>query len=361
MHRINGTQPRGHASRPSAVGSLAAVVVATLLAGCSSGQSLATGVDGEPTAPPIASHAASTTSPSIPASGPSDSGPTAVLTAARTPSPSGTSARPAQASTTPRRHGLWRPRPGTTWQWQITGTVDASVSPAAMFDVDLQDAVPSQRTITVPGFGRVHWPRGDNAGVVARLHARGKVVICYLDSGAWENYRPDQALFTTSVLGSDTGWPGERWLDIRRSSCRRFAPLIWARLDLARSVGCDGVEPDQNNPVGNAPGFPIVLADQTAWYLEVARQAHARGLSVGMKNGIESIGPETVAAFDWALNEECFQYDECGALRPFIRAGKAVFQVEYVGSTSSFCPAARAMRFSSMKKRLTLDAWRRTC
>ncbi len=33
--------------------------------------------------------------------------------------------------------------------------------------------------------------------------------------------------------------------------------------------------------------------------------------------------------FDAALNEQCFQYDECNRLRPFMSAGKAVFTVEY--------------------------------
>jgi len=113
--------------------------------------------------------------------------------------------------------------------------------------------------------------------------------------------------------------------------------------------------------MGNNPGFPITFANQRAWYLEVARQAHARRLSVGMKNGIESIDARTVAAFDWALNEECFQYSECEALRPFIAARKAVFQVEYEGNPAVFCPSARSLRFSSMKKRLELDAWRIVC
>jgi hypothetical protein len=256
---------------------------------------------------------------------------------------------------------VWKPKPGTTWQWQITGVVNTEISRAAMFDVDLQDAVPYTRTVRVSGFGTVTWPRGDNAGVIKRLHAKGKKVICYMDSGAWESYRPDARLFPRSVIGKSTGWSGERWLDIRSSAWSRFAPLIWARMDVARAIGCDGVEPDQNNPVGNDPGFPISYAQQKAWYLVVARAAHARGLSVGMKNGVESVDAQTVAAFDWALNEECFQYRECGVMRRFVSAGKAVFQVEYRGSTAVFCPTARRYGFSTIKKRLDLGVWRIAC
>jgi hypothetical protein len=270
---------------------------------------------------------------------------------------------PTPAPTPPpqRPSGIWKPKPGTTWQWQITGRVDTTVTPADMYDIDMQDAVPSARSVSVPGFGTVNWAKGDNAGVIDTLHKLGKVVICYMDSGAWESYRPDASLFPASVLGNSTGWDGERWLDLRPASRASFAPLIWSRMDVARSIGCDGIEPDQNNPIGNDPGFPIAVTDQTSWYLEVATQAHARGLSVGMKNGIESINAATVSAFDWALNEECFQYDECDTLAPFVRAGKAVFQVEYQGNASTFCPVAIEDRFSTMKKRLELGSWRQTC
>ena len=31
--------------------------------------------------------------------------------------------------------------------------------------------------------------------VVRKLHSRGRKVICYLDVGSWENYRPDRNAF----------------------------------------------------------------------------------------------------------------------------------------------------------------------
>ncbi|MBT8227581.1 MAG: endo alpha-1,4 polygalactosaminidase, partial [Dactylosporangium sp.] len=234
---------------------------------------------------------------------------------------------------------VWRPAPGTSWQWQIVGRVDAPYRAVHMYDIDLTDAVPRAMTLTPAGFPAVRWPAGTNAGVIDRLHAAGKTVICYLDTGAWERYEPDAALFPGTpgwrgedagdVIGNSTGWDDEYWLDIRPGRRAAFAPIIWSRLELAKRIGCDGVEPDQNNPWGNDPGPSISLSDEKSWYLEVAGQAHARGLSVGMKNGVEIIDAELVAAFDWSLNEECFFYDECDRLRPFVAAGKAVFQVEY--------------------------------
>jgi hypothetical protein len=263
---------------------------------------------------------------------------------------------------------VWRPAPGTSWQWQITGTVDPTL-PVDMYDIDLFDAQPGGLYV-VPGFGTVEVPRGPNAGIVERLHAAGRTVVCYLDTGAWESYRPDAALFPRSVIGSQTyassgaPWTGERWLDLRRASWARFEPLIAARLDLAARSGCDGVEPDQNNPVGNEPGFPVTLADQKAWYLHIARLAHDRGLSVGQKNGIETTDADTVAAFDWNLNEQCRRYDECDVLQGFVDAGKAVFHVEYVEdgmTTAAFCREDVEDRFDGLLKRLELGAWRRSC
>jgi hypothetical protein len=296
--------------------------------------------------------------------------PTATTSPSASPSPTTTpSSSPSATPTAPvttgpaAPAGIWRPQPGTSWQWQITGTVDTSL-PVEMYDIDLFDAQPQATTYDVAGFGRVTVPRGDNAGVIDRLHASGKVVVCYLDTGAWEDYRPDAALFPTTVRGNTTGWSGERWLDIRRAAWPSFEPLIAARLDLARRSGCDGVEPDQNNPWGNQPGFTISLADQKTWYLEVAQLAHDRGLSVGQKNGIETTDADTVAAFDWNLNEECRMYSECQVLDQFVAAGKAVFHVEYVDegmTVDAFCPQDRLDRFDGLLKRLDLALWRQPC
>lgn len=255
--------------------------------------------------------------------------------------------------------GWWVPAPHTSWQWVITGSVDPTLN-VAMYDIDLYDSQPAASSYVVPGFGTVNVPKGPNAGIIANLHNRGRIVICYLDTGAWESYRPDQALFPKSVIGNSTGWSGERWLDIRQKSWPLFEPLIAARLDLAVRSGCDGVEPDQNNPIGNNPGFPITLADQGTWYLHIAALAHARNLSVGMKNGIESVNATMAATFDWALNEECWQYRECSLMAPFVNAGKAVFHVEYRGDPTQWCPKVPA-GFSSMKKKLSLNNYRVAC
>ena len=231
----------------------------------------------------------------------------------------------------------WRPRPGTTWQWQLSGTLDLGVD-AQVYDVDLFTT---------------------SAAQVAALHRAGRRVVCYLDAGSWEPGRPDSARFPAAVRGKVMdGWPDERWLDVRRLDL--LEPVLAARLDLCRSKGFDGVEPDNVDGYANDTGFPLTAADQLRFNRRLAALAHARGLAVGLKNDLDQV-PQLVGAFDFAVNEECAQYGECDVLRPFVAAGKAVFHAEYELTTDRFCPTSRRLRLSSVRKRLDLDAWRQTC
>jgi hypothetical protein len=51
-------------------------------------------------------------------------------------------------------------------------------------------------------------------------------------AGWFEDWRPDVAQFPKPLLGKGhSGWPGERWLDIRKT--KMLAPILEARLDLA--------------------------------------------------------------------------------------------------------------------------------
>lgn len=95
------------------------------------------------------------------------------------------------------------------------------------------------------------------------------------------------------------------------------------RLDLAKSKGCDGVEPDNIDAYiqVNGGGFKVTYQDQLNYNIWLAREAHARNLSIGLKNDVDQV-KDLVSHFDWALNEECYQYNECDTLLPFIRGKK---------------------------------------
>ncbi|MGW1767479.1 endo alpha-1,4 polygalactosaminidase [Streptomyces sp. NPDC002073] len=232
--------------------------------------------------------------------------------------------------------GHWQPRPGLAWQWQLSGRLDRSVD-VPVYDVD--------------GFTT-------GAADVAALHRDGRRVICYLSTGAWEDFRPDAGDFPRAVVGRPNGWEGERWLDIRR--IRVLEPLMARRLDMCRAKGFDAVEPDNMDGYRNRTGFPLTAADQLRYNRLVARLAHERGLAVGLKNDLDQI-PQLVGDFDFAVNEQCAEYAECERLTPFVRAGKAVFHAEYELPVARFCAQSRRLGLSSLLKEYELGPWRRNC
>jgi hypothetical protein len=61
-----------------------------------------------------------------------------------------------------------------------------------------------------------------------------------------------------------------------------------ARMDLAVQKQCDGVDPDNVNGYETDTGFNLTASDQISFNVFIAQQAHNRGLSVGLKNGILS-------------------------------------------------------------------------
>jgi uncharacterized protein (TIGR03437 family) len=231
----------------------------------------------------------------------------------------------------------WTPPANTSWQWQLSGKLDTTVN-AAMYDIDLFT---------------------NNASIVSSLHSQGKRVVCYVSAGSWENFRPDASSFPESVKGLPLdGYPDERWLDIRNLDV--LGPILSARLDMCKAKGFDAVEPDNVDGFSNNSGFPLTYADQIRFNTWIANAAHARGLSVGLKNDLDQ-AKDLQPMFDWALNEQCFEYGECNKLNPFSIAGKAVFHVEYNLDTSAFCPQANVMNFNSMLKHDTLDSYRVAC
>jgi hypothetical protein len=246
--------------------------------------------------------------------------------AGRSPAASPGEPRPAVRQAVTQAPGdWWQPPAGTSWQWQLTGLpLDASFD-VDMYDVDLFDT---------------------DARTVAALQAEGRKVICYLSAGSWEDWRPDADQFPDAVLGKRyRGWPGERWLDIRQ-------------IDL--------LAPDNVDGYTNDTGFPLTYQDQLDYNRWLADEAHARGLSIGLKNDGEQAF-DLLADFDWAMVEDCFAADECSQFAPFVAAGKAVFAAEYTDEwrldrfVSEVCPQAVTLGFRLLLKDRDLDAWQHDC
>ena len=235
----------------------------------------------------------------------------------------------------------WKPTPGTTWDWQLKVPIDPTLN-VEVYDIDMFE---------------------NDAHVVHDLHMRGKKVICYVNMGAWENWRPDAAKVPPHLRGAQYhGFPDENWLDIR--DITGLTPFVHSRLNIARDMGCDAVEPDNMDgydTMAHEPtGFPLTFIHQVVYNRYVASQAHVRGMAVGLKNNVAQI-EELVGDFDFHVSEQCFEHMECEKLLPFIKAGKPVFEAEYTLPTSAFCPQAKMLQISAIKKMVTLDTWREVC
>ena len=234
----------------------------------------------------------------------------------------------------------WQPDVDTTWQWHLSETIDTSFD-VDMYDVDLFET---------------------DASVVQALKDQGRTVICYISVGSWEDWRPDAGQFPAGVIGKAYGgWPGEKWLDIRQIDL--LAPILGPRLDECAAKGFDGVEPDNIDAYTNNTGFPLTYADQMAFNIWLAQEAHARGLSIGLKNDSEQVA-DLLPYFDWALTEDCFDQGWCEDMLPFIQAGKPVFAAEYSDTgiaLDDFCLQANEMKISAILKNRNLDAYRQAC
>ncbi|CAF1401160.1 unnamed protein product [Rotaria magnacalcarata] len=229
-------------------------------------------------------------------------------------------------------NGYWKPIPLTTWTLQLHGNINTEKN-VTMYNIDLWDA--SESTI-------------------GQLKKVGKKVICHFSAGTYEEWRLDENLFPNSVKGNKLqNWMRERWLDIRQIN--KLAPAMSARLNLATKKGCDGVELDNVDAYmvnNNRSGFRLSYNDQLKYNIWLAKEAHQRNLSVGLKNDLDQI-KDLVEYFDWALNKQCWEYKTCDMLQPFIKANKAIFNFEH--RTMNRCPQAIQKKFSSIQSPKSLD------
>ena len=191
------------------------------------------------------------------------------------------------------------------------------------------------------------------------LQTSGKKVICYFSAGSYEEWRSDSSLFNSSDLGKTLdGWEDEKCLDIRSTNVHT---IMKARLDLAVEKGCDGVEPDNMDGYANESGFNLNANDELNFNRLIANEAHSRNLSVGLKNDLDQI-PELVDYYDFAANEQCFEFDECETLSPFTDQGKPVFNAEYkteyindLTTRQNLCNESNTLQFSTLILPLDLD------
>ena len=284
----------------------------------------------------------------------------------------GAGGEPASAGPPP----LWRPPPAARWQYQLessggrhasTGGIDVGICEPPhsgggcvhpdVFDIDLYvDGRVSGNDHTV-----------DTAAVNA-IHGRGAHAICYMSAGTAERFRSDYHKYVSfdrrhhhSLIGKPFSrrFPNEYWLNLKNGRGQRDFVLgrVEARTAKCARAGFDGVEYDVVDAYAQGhrvTGWHISARNQLVFDRALAGIAHRNGLSVALKNDLGQV-PKLEPRFDYAINEQCFQFRECTnnpapGYTAFTRAGKAVFQVEYQIPPKRFCGRATALGIDSIKK-----------
>lgn len=248
---------------------------------------------------------------------------------------------------------VWQPAPGTTWQIVLNSVLDIdddapAVTPdVAVFDIDMflhQDST-----------------------VIANLHKLGKKVICYFSAGSYEPGRPDSHKFREEDLGDGVqGWVGERWLNISSPVVRS---IMEERIELASRMGCDAIDPDNVDGYQNVNGLDLTSDESIDLIRFLVDKAHDRNLAVGLKNAFDII-PNVIDIVQFAVNEQCAEFKNCGNLKPFVKADKPVFHIEYpkgaggkvaAADSDGACNARGSAGFSTIIKAVDLGDWAEYC
>lgn len=188
--------------------------------------------------------------------------------------------------------------------------------------------------------GAAYDPRSTVRGIVARDRAaepaEGHYSICYVNGfqtqpderAFWLEQHPDLVL--TDGSGSpvvDPEWPDEMILDISTAANRvALAAIVGGWIDGCADAGFDAVEIDNLDTFAR---FADRLAadDAVEYAASLSRHAHDRGVAIGQKNAAELLRERARTDFDFAIVEECNEFDECDE---FIDVyGELVLVIEY--------------------------------
>jgi hypothetical protein len=282
----------------------------------------------------------------------------------------------------------WKPSVKARWQYQLQGSPAAgggcrfkstgfvNIGVTGRSFATGRTVAPTVFDIDILQDGKCYSPQDYsvlNYAAVDALHVRGARVIGYIDAGTAETWRPDfpeMQAFDQSCDGCLFGnplsnFPDEYWLNINTNATginpntgqsettQQFVlDEMLARLKEAKLIGVDAIEFDDVDGWQSDSGLSIGAATQRQYNATLANLAHRVGFAVGLKNDLDQAGA-LQPYFDFAINEECWQFSECGALQAWpTRYGKAVFNVEYELPPAKFCPRANSARwdFNSIRK-----------
>ncbi|SDT80912.1 endo alpha-1,4 polygalactosaminidase [Actinoplanes derwentensis] len=251
--------------------------------------------------------------------------PSAAVTPSKSTTPSAT-----RTSTTP------APAASTTTAAPVTTSAGWNPPPAnAGFDYQIGGAYTPPSGVTVVSRDREATP------------AAGVYNICYVNAfqaqpGAeswWKSNHPDLLLKDKNgALVVDEDW-NELMLDFSTAAKRTaLVAVVGEWIDGCAADGFDAIESDNLDSYTRSQGL-LTQAQAVAYATALNTRAHDNGLASGQKNTAElSSANAKKAGFDFAVAEECAEWDECDVYTATY--GDKVIAIEY--SRDGFSKACAA-------------------
>ena len=165
------------------------------------------------------------------------------------------------------------------------------------------------------------YPLPDGVRVVSRSHedppASGAYNICNFNAlqvqeGAEGDWASDLLLRDThGDVVYDKDW-NEAVLDIRTAAKRqRIAAKANSWIDECAAKGYQAVEPDNYDTFTRFPDY-LTAGQAKAFMKLLSAHAHEKGLAIAQKNTLELASDRAEVGLDFAVVEECGEWNECG-------------------------------------------------
>ncbi|SEB72928.1 endo alpha-1,4 polygalactosaminidase [Streptomyces melanosporofaciens] len=212
-------------------------------------------------------------------------------------------------------------------RWVLASVATAASAAAAVVAVSMSSGANASEVALPPAHGGFDYQIGGEytppkgVDIVSRDRAdspaAGLYNICYVNAfqvqpGERDQW-PDDLLLRDSDgdLVIDTHWK-EPLLDISTAKKReRVAEKVNGWIDGCAEDGFDAVEPDNYDSYERSQKL-LTTTHAKEFMALLSEHAHAQGLAIAQKNTAELLADRKAAGLDFAVVEECGQYDECG-------------------------------------------------
>jgi len=185
--------------------------------------------------------------------------------------------------------------------------------------------------------------------------APGLYNICYLNGFQSQPGEADASdgLLLEDAEGpvADPGWPDEYLFDTSTEANRSaIAERVNKAILECAYKGFDAVEFDNLDSYSRSDGA-LTAEDNLALAALYIADAHAAGLAAAQKNSVEIARQGAAAGFDFAVTEECGQYEECA---DYLEVYRVVLDIEY-GEAADYAELCASGALPTQSVRRDLD------